>query len=270
VALLTLEEAVSDVADGSQVLLGNFGAQLFAVGHELVRQGKRDLHIVAGSGGILLDQLLHEGIVRAATVAHCWNPVGPATARGWRSAVESGRLQLTELSLGALSSALLAGAWGVPFMPTTDLEATGYRTDHRANGLLDIARCSLGETTVVAALQPDVAFIHVDRATADGDGWVSQPGADVTAAAMAARQTVLIAEELSSDPRAWGPCTIPGAVTRSVAVRPGAVYPDGALGRYPRDITAYQDYARLDGHADGIAEWRRRIDRASREVASGR
>jgi glutaconate CoA-transferase subunit A len=266
-AVRSLEDAVAEVSAGDRVLLGNFGSQLFSVGHELIRQRKRDLHIIAGSGGILLDQLLLEGVVRKATVAHCWNPIGPATAKGWRAANEDGRLDLVELSLGALNSALLAAAWNVPFMPTTDLRDTGYVTEGRARGHLDIARCSLGETPVVAALRPDIAFLHVDRATADGDGWLEQPAADVSVAAMAARRTVLVAEELVD--ASGRPCDIPGVVTTAVVERPGAVYPDGAPGRYERDIAAYQGYAELAGDISKIAVWRKQMDYRSREVADG-
>ncbi|MFD2349615.1 hypothetical protein ACFSTC_09930 [Nonomuraea ferruginea] len=57
--LIGLPEAVTaHVQPGRTVYLGNFGAQLFAVGHEIIRQGRTGLHVVIGSGGILLDQLL--------------------------------------------------------------------------------------------------------------------------------------------------------------------------------------------------------------------
>jgi glutaconate CoA-transferase, subunit A len=269
-AVLELGDAVSGVDSGNTVLLGNFGSQLFCVGHELIRQRKRGLHIVAGSGGILLDELLLEGVVRAATVAHCWNPIGPATARGWRRANEDGQLDLVELSLGALNSALLAAAWGVPFMPTTDLRPTGYVTADRAHGRLDVARCSFGETPVVAALVPDIAFLHVDRATVHGDGWLAQPAAEVVTAAMAASTTILVAEQVVVEaPAEWGPCDIPGVVTAAVVARPGAVRPDGAAGRYERDIAAYQAYAALRGDPGELAAWRQRVDEATPAVTSG-
>ena len=79
---MQLEDAVAaTVADGDCVWLGNFGAQLFAVGAELIRQGRRDLHVVIGSGGLLLDQLLAAGVCAEVTFTHCWSPVGPRPTR---------------------------------------------------------------------------------------------------------------------------------------------------------------------------------------------
>ncbi len=62
-ALPTLEAAVEQhVADGACVWIGNFGCQLFAVGRELARQRRRELHLVVASGGLLLDDLLAAGV----------------------------------------------------------------------------------------------------------------------------------------------------------------------------------------------------------------
>jgi glutaconate CoA-transferase subunit A len=153
-------------------------------------------------------------------------------------------------------------------MPTTDLRETGYVVDARANGLLDVASCSLGETPVVAAIQPDVAFVHVDRATVDGDGWFVQPVADLVTASSAARRTVLVAEQVVEHRvDEWGPCAIPGAVVSAVVERPGAVFPDGAPGRYGRDIAAYQSYAQLKESGDDMTQWRSKVERRSREVS---
>ena len=90
-ASLSLPEAVAAYApDGARVYLGNFGAQLFCVGHELIRQRRRELDVVIASGGLLLDQLFGAGLVRTATFGHCWSPVGPTPAWNFRRLAESG------------------------------------------------------------------------------------------------------------------------------------------------------------------------------------
>ncbi|WP_019873363.1 CoA-transferase [Sporichthya polymorpha] len=251
--LSSLAAAVSAVPDGSTVYLGNFGAQLFAVGHELIRQRRRDLHVVLASGGILLDDLIAEGVTRHVTLSHCWNPVGPVKTEHFQREAQEGRLHLCELSYGALCSALHAAAQDVPFTATTDLSGTDYLDPERNGGMLTTVRCEFGSATVVRALAPDVAFVHVDTANRSGDGWLTQPTADALLAAQASRSTVLVAEHLGAG---GGPATIPGLLVDAVVMCAGAVRPDGAAGRYARDLEAYADYSRQAGTSDGRASWR--------------
>lgn len=257
--LLTLQEAVAEHASsGSRVYLGNFGAQLFCVGHEMVRQGVRDIDAVIASGGLLMDQLLGAGVLRSATYGHCWSPVGPAPAYCFRRAAEAGDASFTlhELSLGLLTAALTAGAWGVPFMPVPDLPGTGYVGEDWSRGRLDVVTCAFGSSRVVRAEVPDVAFVHVDLADEHGNGVVRGPLGEVLVAAQAARRVVLVAEELTTTDsvRRQG-ITVPGVLVSAVVPHAGAVSPDGALGRYDRDVAAYEDYARRAATAEGFQRW---------------
>jgi glutaconate CoA-transferase subunit A len=257
--LLSLADAVRrHVRPGARVYLGNFGAQLFSVGHEIIRQGCRDLDVVIASGGLLMDQLLGAGVLRSATYAHCWSPVGPAPAYNFRRAAESGEspVVLHELSLGLLTAALTAGAWGVPFMPVPDLPGTGYVDEDWPSGLLDTASCAFGTARVVRAEVPDVAFVHVDLADPAGNAVVRGPLGEAVVAAQAARTAVVVTEELTSNAvvRAEG-ITLPGLLVSAVVHAPAAVAPDGALGRYDRDVAAYERYARLAATPGGFQDW---------------
>jgi len=251
----SLERSVARVEDGACIYIGNFGAQLFSVGHELIRQGRRDLHVVMGSGGILLDQLIAERVVSEATVAHCWNPVGPRTALAWRDAVESGSLILNELSLGTLAAALQAGAWRVPFCPTTDLAETGYVTENRSGGRLGVATSSFGSVAVVKALAPDIAFIHASAVDPLGNAWIEQGRSDIVHAATAARSTTVVAERIIETGSYHRPADVPGLVVDDIVISRGAVFPDGAAHAYPRDIDMYVSYATTATPAERSA-WR--------------
>jgi acyl CoA:acetate/3-ketoacid CoA transferase alpha subunit len=183
---LSLPEAVARYApDGSRVYVGNFGAQLFCVGHELIRQGRRELDIVIASGGLLLDQLFGAGVVRTATFGDCWSPVGPAPAWNFRRLAESGAAagRLHELPLGWLTAALAAGA--------------------------RVISAEVAEETV--------------------------PTAEVLAVGV----------------------TLPALVVGAVVTRPGAVRPEGALGRYDRDVAAYRGYSAASRTANGFRQWMR-------------
>lgn len=251
-----LASAVSLVHPGSTVYIGNFGAQLHCVGHELVRQGLDDLHVVIGSGGILLDALIGTDVACRATFAHCWGPIGPAPAWNFRRAAEGGGGdRFNELSLGALYAALLGGAWGVPFMPIAVLDNTGYVTEAWSTGTASAAS-PFGDCAVVRSLVPDVAFVHVDVVDRLGNAVIDGPYGTAVVAAQAATRTIVVAEELCEriGDRA-GVAAIPGALVSAFVVLPGAVRPDGTFGRYGRDIEAYRRYAEASRTEEGFAEW---------------
>jgi glutaconate CoA-transferase subunit A len=256
------------------VYLGNFGAQLFCVGHEMVRQRLRDIDLVIASGGLLMDQLIGAGILRSATYGHCWSAVGPAPAWNFRRAAEAGdtSVQMHEMSLGVLTAALTAGAWGVPFMPVPDLPGTGYVDEDWPQGRLGVVDSPFGRARVVAAEVPDVAFVHVDQADERGNGVIRGPVGEVLVAAQASDRVVLVAEEVvaAEQVRASG-ISIPGLLVSAIVHYPGALMPDGAVGRYPRDVCAYEEYAQRSRTVEGFQQWLRdkvRDAHTTRAVAS--
>jgi glutaconate CoA-transferase subunit A len=239
-ARLELAEAVEEhVSDGACIWVGNFGAQLFAVGRELVRQGRRDLHVVISSGGILLDQLIAAGVVGEATFSHCWSPVGPQPTPSFRRAWQEGSaIRWHELSFGTICAALGAGAAGVPFAPVALSPETGYAGWSPE----DIAEVDtpFGKATVVRAITPDVAFVHALGAWPTGEAEIGAPSGDAIPAVGAASRTVVVAEEIVDGPVEGA--SIPGVLVDAVVECPGAVAPDGVAGRYPRDVAAYLAY----------------------------
>jgi glutaconate CoA-transferase, subunit A len=238
------------------VYIGNFGAQLFAVGHELIRQRLDRLHAVVASGGLLLDQLIGAGSVEIATFAHCWSPIGPEPAWNFRRAAEQARPpELRELSLGMLSAALQAAAWGVPFMPVALSPETGYARHDWSRGLSRVDT-EFGSSHIVRALSPDVAFVHADAVDPLGNAVILGPFGEAVLASQAASKVVIVAEEMKSTQAMRAtPACIPGALVTSIVIHPGAVKPDGAAGRYARDVAAYRSYVRESATEEGFRDW---------------
>src|SRR5947207_1054452 len=124
--LAPLAEALAEqVADGASVALGMALESLipFAAGHELVRQGRHDLELIGPISDMLFDQLIGAGCVRKITAAWVGN-VSAGLGHNYRRAVEHaepGRLELEEHSNFSVGLGLLAGAMGVPYLPTRTL-----------------------------------------------------------------------------------------------------------------------------------------------------
>jgi glutaconate CoA-transferase subunit A len=256
---MTLPEAVAEyVSSGQCLYLGNFAGQLFSVGHELIRAHVEELDVVMSSGGLLLDQLLGAGVVNCATIAHCWGAVGPAPAGQFRRMAEAGELdgRLRELSLGVLISSLTAAAWDVAWCPTSDLSGTGYVEEDWTMELLTTASLPTGRTPVAAALSPDIAFVHADLADDQGNCVIRGPLAETLVAAQAARQVVVVAEELVSRERIRHEMgVLPGVLVTALVEYPRAVWPDGAVGRYERDVATHERYAAATNNPDQFLQW---------------
>lgn len=259
--VLSVADAVREhVRDGSCVYIGNFGAQLYGVAQEIIRQGRRDLHIITGSGGIMVDQLLGAGAVSAVTFAHFWNAIGPAPAWNFRRLAEGGAnpVRLREVSLGILGAALQAGAWRVPFAPVDIPADTGYRTEDWTAGMLATVESPFGAATVVEAIVPDVAFVHADRVDIRGNGIIDGPYGEAVIAAHAARRTVLVGEELIDPGTAIGEAAIPGVLVSAIIEAPGSVRPDGTSRGYPRDVDAFKAYSDAAATQAGFQAWMQR------------
>src|SRR5437588_8687816 len=116
--ILPLADAISAaVHDGDTVALEGFTHLIpYAAGHELIRQGRRELTLVRMTPDLIYDQLIGMGCARKLVFSWAGNPgVGSlhrlrdAFERGWPRAIE-----LEEHSHAAMASTYAAGAAGLP------------------------------------------------------------------------------------------------------------------------------------------------------------
>src|SRR5205809_378583 len=195
-----MNEAIARcVPDGASVALGMALESLipFAAGHELIRQRRRDLTLIGPISDMLFDQLIGAGCVSRVIAAWVGN-VSAGLGHNYRRAVELGqprRIEVEDHSNFSLSLALQAGAWGVPFLPTRSLLGSDLV---RSNPRLVAGRSPIGGEPLVyvPALQPDVAFLHVQRSDDDGRAHCWGNLGVSEAAALASRAVVLVTEEI--------------------------------------------------------------------------
>lgn len=253
----TLAEAIERfVPDGSSVAMGTALESLipFAAGHELIRQRKRDLELVGPISDILFDQLIGAGCVRKVTAAWVGN-VSAGLGHNYRRAVEKQiprALELEEHSNFTIALGLLAGAMGVPYLPTrtalgSDIPRHNPRLVPAGAGLLH-----------VQAIEPDVAILHVQRA--DDRGHVHCWGnlGVSKEAGLAARSVLVTAEEIVptevalSDPNR---VLLPPHKVVAVVHCPGGAHPSPVQGHYGRDHAHYEAYHRATRHQTGFHAW---------------
>src|SRR5512135_1856167 len=170
--LMPLSEAVArNVQDGDCIYCAGFTHLIpFAAGHEIIRQGRRDLVLARATPDLIYDQMVAAGSARKIIFSYMGNP-GVGSLRLVRAAIEAGKLEWEEYSHFGMISRLQAGAAGLPFMPM-NLTAAGDL--ERANpNYRRVADPYTGqEVVVLPPLHPDVALVHVQRADAKGNAQV--------------------------------------------------------------------------------------------------
>src|SRR5512141_728381 len=127
----SLQEAIASyVHDGELVYAAGFTHLLpFAAGHEIIRQGRRELTLARATPDLIYDQMVAAGCARKIIFSYSGNP-GVGSLKSRRSALESGRLEWEEYSHYSMITRLQAGASGLPFMP---MNPTGAGDLERAN-----------------------------------------------------------------------------------------------------------------------------------------
>jgi glutaconate CoA-transferase subunit A len=261
--VLGLAAAVQQyVRNDIEILLGGFAyGDPVAFAHEIIRQDIHGLRVVKSAGGLLVDQLAGAGAIAQLMTSHVWNSVGPRSVHAFRRAVESqqpARIELEELSFGALTCGLFAGAAGLPFMPAAPARGTGhweYRSFH-PDKLAEVPSPFGGNpVTVVQPITPDLGVFQVHRVDQFGNCQVRGPLAETRYAAGACRQVLVLAEEQvdSSVIREMPELTvIPGFMVDAVVPCPWAAHPTDSFGYYTRDLAFHAWYEEQTRTAAGM------------------
>ncbi len=255
---IPLSEAISKyVRDGDTLYAAGFTHLIpFAAGHEIIRQGRRALTLARATPDLIYDQMVAAGCARKVIFSYMGNP-GVGSLRATRAALERGDLEWEEYSHFAMISRLQAGATGLPFMPINPTAAGDLSA---ANPLYRTVTdpYSGREITVVPALTPDVAIVHVQRADASGNAHIWGIIGEQKEAAFAARHVILTAEEIvdesviRSDPNRT---LIPGFIVDAVCHVPYCAHPSYTQGYYDRDNAFYLAWDKISKSPDTLKSW---------------
>ncbi|MEN6436736.1 MAG: CoA-transferase [Anaerolineaceae bacterium] len=256
--LMSLQDAIQKfVKDGDCVYAAGFTHLIpFAAGHEIIRQGLKDLTLARATPDLIYDQMVAAGCARKVIFSYLGNP-GVGSLRIIRSAIESGALEFEEYSHFGMISRLQAGAAGLPFIPMNqtaacDLESSNpnYRRVSDPYGGKDVV--------VLPPLHPDVAIVHVQRANEEGYSHIWGILGEQKEAAFAARHVIVTAEEIvpdeiiRSDPNRT---LIPGFIVDAVCQVPYCSHPSYTQGYYDRDNNFYLAWDKISEDQDEVKRY---------------
>ena len=251
------------VSDGDSVYVG-YTEVAYGLCRAIVRAAPKRLELIGGSVGPQGTMLMMAGCadrVRAGYIAGALRP-GAITEM-----MSDGRLKYEDYSNQAIALMLMAGALGIPFIPTRSFLGTDYldpaNVEHPGAYLRD-QKWRLMESpfdgqpyVALPALKPDVAVLHAQRADEFGNVQVWGHQGDAKWAYWAAKKVIVSVEEIvpseviREDP---GRTVVPGFKVAAVVHMPMGAHPSGKAGYYDFDY-AFQAKSGMGRIGRNEAEW---------------
>ncbi|HET9418416.1 MAG TPA: CoA-transferase [Chthoniobacterales bacterium] len=255
----TLQEVIDEyVDDGQSVALEGFTHLIpFAAGHEILRQKKRELHLIRMTPDLIYDQLIGAGCARELTFSWGGNP-GVGSLHRLRDAVENDwpqPLKINEHSHAGMAAAYTAGAARLPFGMLRGYVGTDLS---QVNGQIREVHCPYTDAAVAAvrAINPDVTVLHAQAADRQGNVLIRGIVGAQKEAALAARTLIVTVEEVVESLSApMNAIVLPHWVVTAIAVVPMGAYPSYAHGYYARDNAFYRRWDEIARDRDTFTNW---------------
>ena len=270
--VMDLRDAVKKyVTNGSHICIGGMtiGRNPMAAVYETIRLGIKDLHIYVHSNGQGLDELIGCNCISMLEVAYGGTGRAAPTGIRFKRAIQKGEIQYEDYTNFQIALRFLAGAMGVPFLPTrsslgTDItEKWGFSRDIREkdpkipNEKLIVAdnpftNWGYPKVVLLPAINPDVALLHVQKADKYGTCRVTGALYADIEQTKASKNVIVTCEELvDTEELRESPNQnqIPGIHVTAVVHLPYGAYPTACFGHYDYDpiyLKEYAKYARND------------------------
>ena len=256
--LSTLGDAVQKlVRDGDSVALEGFTHLIpFAAGHELIRQGRRELELIRMTPDVLYDQMVGVGCARKLVFSYAGNP-GVGSLHRLRDAIENGwpaPLEIEEHSHAGMANRYVAGASKLPFAVLRGYRGTDLVEHTRVEPI--ICPFTGEELAAVPALRPDVAIVHAQEADREGNVQLwGIPGIQKEAVLAAERSLVTVERVVDELTPVAGGVFIPHWVIDAVVEAPDGSRPSYSHGITERDNDFYRGWDDISRDRDAFEAW---------------
>lgn len=275
----TLQEAIGLIQDGDMVTFSGFviWRRPMAAIYEMIRQGKKNLHLIEVNSGTHAEVLIGAGAV--SIWESCWigHELYGKVPYCLDRKMKDGSLIVEDYSHQHMLYRMAAGAMGVPYLPTfaskgSDilspkydmLEAAGLRNGENEKipaKKFDFAEDPFygeGELVHVPAARPRVCIVHAQQVGEEGTLRIKGQTYSDEQAIKASDLVIVIAEEvvpesyLREEPEQN---LVPGYLVDCIVELPWAAHPTGAYGCYDIDGAFIRDFASASKTAEGFQAW---------------
>ncbi len=256
-AFMSLHDAIAaNLRDGDSVAMEGFTHLIpYAAGHEVIRQGQKDLTLIRMTPDIIYDQIIGMGQAKKLVFSWAGNP-GVGSLHRVREEIEAGRLAIEEHSHAAMANAFEAGAANLPFAVFRGYKGVDLP---KVNPNIRSVTCPYtGEVlATVPAVRPDVAIIHALKADREGNVMLEGIVGVQKEAVLAAKRSVVTVEEVVDEfgPRNANAVILPAWTVTAIAVVPGGAHPSYAQGYYKRDNAFYIGWDKIARDKAVFLKW---------------
>jgi glutaconate CoA-transferase subunit A len=240
-----VKDAVAEfVPNGASIVVGaalEHGIPFAAI-HEIVRQDKRDLDVMAPISDIFTDMMIGCGCVAAITGSWVGNISG-GMGHNYRRAAETGvpnPIRINDYSNFSIAMAFFAGAYGLPYVPLKSILGSDIvKSNPRIKMADNPFSGGPDPVALVPALKPDVAFLTVQRSDRYGNSHIWGSVGMTQEASIAAEKIIVLADEIvepeviASDPSR---VLIPGFGVNAVCHVPAGCHPSPLMARRLRAL----------------------------------
>lgn len=257
--MVSLQQAIAEhVHDGDSIALEGFTHLIpFAAAHEIIRQGKRHLHLIRMTPDLIYDQMIGMGCANRLTFSWGGNP-GVGSLHRLRDAVEYQwpcALELNEQTHAGMAVAYSAGAAHLPFGVLRGYIETDLT---HVNNTIKTVRCPFTDEllTAIPALNPDVTILHAQKADLQGNVLIEGITGAAREAGLAAKTLIVTVEEMvDAFPPMMNAVMLPSWLVTAVVVCKGGAYPSYAQQYYPRDNAFYQSWDAIARDRETFLAW---------------
>jgi glutaconate CoA-transferase, subunit A len=247
--VVTLDEAIASVKDGSSIAIGGSHAQIapMAVVRGLIRKRARGLKVYPSvTAGLAADFLVAGGCAQTVYVSYLGlEKFG--LAPNFRRAVQQRSIEIKECCEVYIVYGLKAGASTLPFcvLPKGHQETSllGVNSDYKL-----VTDPYTGEQVVaIPAINPDVGVIHVARCDPYGNCLPSGALSLMLLIAQASNRVIVTCEKIvSTEETLARGASIPGFLVDMVVEAPYGAHPTACHGEYSYDEQHIEAYVRAD------------------------
>jgi glutaconate CoA-transferase subunit A len=252
--VIGLSEAVKQIPqEGASIALGGFAITRnpIAFVNEMIRQKKRELDVYQVVVGIDAESLVGAGCVKKLNYS-----AGSLDRFGRleriNADIDQGKLDIREYSGLSISLRFLAGAMGIPFIPSKALLGTHMLRDLLAKNddgvKVETSPFDGDKYVYLKALQPDFAVIHAQYADEKGNVIIEGPKWDLETAKSAKKLFVTVEKIVSTEfiRQNAQKVAIPSLFTHAVIEVPFGAFPTAVYKAYDYDRDFLVEYAKIN------------------------
>jgi len=243
---MSLAEAAAIVQDGMTIAVGGglSWREPVAFLRELIRQGRRDLHVVGTAHGVDVDLLCGAGAVGVVEESYVGFEQDFGMAPNFRRVCQEGRTKVYDTCCHTLIQQLRAAEFGVPFLPVRSIQGTDFLQLHAEYKTMACPFTGL-PLVLVPALAPDVAIVHAQYGDTHGNLKILSPLVADMLFIRASKHIIATVEQLlpANELRALEP-NVPYFWVEAIVEVPYGAHPTSCYPYYAYDRAHLAEYYR--------------------------